>query len=128
MLYLGLSREAVIGEFHRFAAKQGLPPEAFLPRLFYTYELSVSSMLDLRVAQSRETVGLDDADLTSDDLEACQTVGEAVLACGREGIIAPGAAGCGDVLALFVARLRPRSSVVDVDSELWEMVPPRTGV
>jgi RES domain-containing protein len=121
---MALSREAVIGEFHRLAAKQHLAPEAFLPRRFYTYEVDVAALLDLREPANRAAVGLDDADLNADTLEPCQSVGEAALACGREGILVPGAAGCGDVLALFISRLRPESVVVDVESELWEKVPP----
>ena len=123
MLYLGLSRESVIGEFHRLATRQHLRPESFLPRLFYTYEVDVGSVLDLRQPASRAAVGLTEADLTADDLEPCQEVGEAALACGREGIIVPGATNRGEVLALFIARLHPNSVVLDADSELWETVP-----
>lgn len=123
MLYLGLSRDAVIAEFHRLAARQHLRPESFLPRLFYTYEVDVGSLLDLRQPAHRAAVGLTEADISADDLRACQEVGEGALACGREGIIAPSATNQGEVLALFVARLHPESVVIDVDSELWETVP-----
>jgi RES domain-containing protein len=124
VLYLALSREAVGGEFYRLARRQRLAPESFLPRTFYTYELEFNALLDLREAPARAAVGLDDRDLSADNLGPCQAVGEAAFACNREGIIVPGATGQGLVLAVFIGRLRPTSYVRDVAAELWEQLPP----
>jgi RES domain-containing protein len=123
VLYMGLSKLAVISEFHRLARRQHLAPESFLPRSFHTYAVDLRELLDLRNVSARVHVGLADADLTADALGPCQAVGEAAYACGREGIIVPGATGNGDVLAVFIARLGPESSVNDVAEELWETVP-----
>ena len=123
VLYLGLSRETVVGEFQRLAARQHLAPEAFLPRTYYTYEVELTALLDLRAPDAREAVGLDARDLVTDDRAVCQAVGDAAHACNREGIIVPGATGAGEVLAVFIARLRPSSVVRDVAAELWEALP-----
>jgi RES domain-containing protein len=123
VLYLTPSREVVISEFYRLATRQHLSPLSFLPRTFYTYEISLEALLDLRSVEARNAVSLASDDLASDELETCQAVGQAAHACDREGIIVPGAAGNGDVLAVFIARLRPASVVRDVAAELWEQVP-----
>ena len=124
VLYLALSRQAVVGEFYRLARRQRLAPESFLPRTFYTYELELSALLDLREESDRAVVGLEDRDLSADNLAPCQAVGEAAFACNREGIIVPGATGHGLVIALFIGRLRPGSYARDVAAELWEHLPP----
>lgn len=62
MLYLGVSRDVVVAEFRRLASKQGISPASFLPRTFYTYEVELHSVLDLRSPSSRAAVGLADAD------------------------------------------------------------------
>jgi RES domain-containing protein len=123
VLYLGLSRAAVLAEFHRLARRQGLPPESFLPRTFFTYEVDLDALLDLRDPTARAAVGLDDRDLTADILTPCQAVGEAAHACGREGVLVPGAAESGDVLAAFISRLGSTSSLKDIAAEQWESVP-----
>jgi RES domain-containing protein len=123
VLYLGLSEESVLAEFERFAARQGLTAESFLPRAFYTYEVSLSQVLDLRQPEVRQHVGLDDSDLTDDDLTACQAVGDAAHASGLEGILVPGATERGDVLAVFIGGLLAGSDVRDVESQVWESLP-----
>jgi len=100
-----------------------LSVESFLPRTFYTYDVELQKVLDLRRRKARDAVGLRDADLSADDLRACQAVGEAAHVCGREAILAPGATGRGEVLAVFTARLLPASTVRERDAELWESVP-----
>ncbi len=52
---------------------------------------------------------------------------DVLTVAGREGIVAPSATGSGDVIAVFLERLSARSSVRDVDSKLWEQVPPLHG-
>ncbi len=123
VLYLGASRDVAVAEFRRLAVKQRVLPESFLPRTLYTYDIDVGSLLDLRPEAARATVGLTDRELLSDDLRPCQAVGEAAHACGREGIVVPGATGSGDVLAVFIGQVKPGSVVRDVHAELWETVP-----
>jgi RES domain-containing protein len=123
VLYLALSKAAVVGEFHRLAERQRLAPESFLPRTFHTYEAELEALLDLRDEPARAAVGLEDRDLSVNDLGRCQAVGEATYTCNREGIIVPGATGQGEVLAVFIGRLRPSSYVRDIAAELCEQVP-----
>jgi RES domain-containing protein len=123
VLYLGLSPATVVAEFHRLARKQQLSTADFLPRTLYRYEGELHKLFDLRAAGALDAVALTAEDLTSDDLAACQAVGEAAFVAGREGILAPSATGRGEVLAVFVARLDAESSLRDAESELWEHVP-----
>lgn len=123
VLYLGLSEETVVAEFQRFAKRQGLAPESFLPRAFYTYDVALDGVLDLRDPAARKTLSLADRDLSDDDLRACQAIGEAASTSGIEAIIAPGATGRGDVCAVFVGALGAKSHVEVVDSQIWEAVP-----
>jgi RES domain-containing protein len=124
VLYLGTTTETVVAEFHRLAARQLLAPGSFLPRTLYTYDVDLRNVLDLREAENRKALGLDIEGLAADDLSACQAVGEAAFACGREGIVAPSATGVDSVLAVFPERLTHGSAVRDVRAEIWETVPP----
>lgn len=123
---MGLDRRTVADEFHRLAKRQGLRPEDFLPRDFYIYEVELVELLDLREKAARDVLGLQQGDLSSDELRTCQLVGESAHHAGREGILAPSAADGGTVLAVFLDRMLPGSAVRDVAVELWD-VPPRLG-
>jgi RES domain-containing protein len=124
VLYLGTTKETVVAEFHRLAAKQLVAPDSFLPRTLYTYDVDLQNVLDVRIPEHRAALGLDAAALTGDNLGTCQALGEAAFACGREGIVAPSATGVESVVAVFPERLMPGSTVRDVDAEMWETVPP----
>jgi RES domain-containing protein len=120
VLYLGLDRETVIAEFRRMAQRQRLAPDAFLPRTFYRYRVHLANVLDLRHPNAADTVGLTQAALTDNDLTRCQQVGEAAQHLGREGVLAPSAAGNGTVLAVFMDRLGAESVVDAEKAEQWE--------
>ncbi len=122
-IYLGLERETVIAEFHRLAARSRRAPQDFLPRHFYRYELALAQVLDLRASESRSQLSLGLADIASDDLTACQAIGETAHYLGYEAVLAPSATGAGQVLAVFSDRLRAGSSITDVDYEVWEAPP-----
>jgi RES domain-containing protein len=121
VLYLGLSREIVRAEFRRHARRQGLALDAFLPRSFYRYELSVENLLDLRDEAACAALGLHGAELTGDSVRRCQAVGEAAHFIGREGIVAPSAAGAGTVVALFPDALMPNSEIQPTKREQWDL-------
>lgn len=123
MLYLGLDRRTVVDEFERLARRQRRDPADFLPRAFYRYDLRLQNVLDLRDADALEAVGLSGAELISDQLEACQRVGLSAHHTGREGILAPSAAGDGRVLALFLDGMRPGSTISPTRMEIWESAP-----
>ncbi len=124
VLYLGLSLEVVIAEFHRLATRQRLAPDHFLPRALYRYDIKLHDVLDLREAAVREKLALSDADLRAAHPKASQAVGEAAFACGREAILAPSATGAGQILALYLERLSPDSTIREDQVEVWEEIPP----
>lgn len=123
MLYLGLDVPTVVAEFGRLAAKQGRTPRDFLPRELFTYDVRLQNVLDLRVGDNARAVGLSPGRLMADDLSACQQAGAAAHEVGFEGILAPSAAGAGDVLAVFLERTLPDSIVRDIARERWDEVP-----
>lgn len=122
-LYLGLSRETAIAEFNRLATKYGLATAAFLPRVLYGYDIVIGDALDLRVADARATLGLDDHAVCADPPDLCQRIGEAAVTCGREAILAPSATGLGEALALYVGRLGAGTQTSYEELERWTTPP-----
>lgn len=125
VLYMGTAPQTVVAEFYRLAERQDIAPAAFLPRTLHRYELALTDLADLRDDAALREVGLTGADVRSDDLTACQRVGEAVFASGREGVIAASATGHGYAIALFIGRLHPESSISEQQLDLWEQPPSR---
>lgn len=121
-LYLADRGTTVEAEFRRMATRQGLHPSQFLPRRIYRLAVELQAVVDLTRPESLPSE-LVDVDLISDDLSVTQAVGEAAQYLGREAILAPSAAGEGNVLAVFIDRLLPESRVVDVDFVVWTEVP-----
>jgi RES domain-containing protein len=117
-LYLADGEETVEAEFRRMARRQGLDPQAFLPRRVYRIEVDLQAVVDLTSPASLPAA-LADLDLSSDELTGTQAVGEAAQYLGREAILARSAAGEGRVLAVFIDRLLPDSRVDDVDFKVW---------
>ncbi len=123
VLYLALDIPTAVREFRRLVQKQGLAPEDFLPRDLLTYDVGLQHVIDLRNDQHARAVGLDGEWLAHEDPSRCQQVGEAAHHAGFEGLLAPSAAGSGDVLAVFLDRTLPDSLLQDVASERWSMYP-----
>lgn len=121
-LYLADRKSTVEAEFRRMASRQGLDPSQFLPRRIYRLAVELQAVIDLTDHESLPQ-GLADLDFGSDDISETQGVGEAAQYLGREAILAPSAAGEGNVLAVFIDRLLPESRVVDVDFEVWTEAP-----
>lgn len=121
-LYLADRKSTVEDEFRRMAHRQGLDPSQFLPRRVYRIAVELQAVVDLTHPRSLPR-GLADLDMGLDDLALTQGVGEAAQYLGREAILAPSAAGDGNVLAVFIDRLLPDSRVVDIDFEAWTEVP-----
>lgn len=121
-LYLAAEKATVEAEFRRMANRQGRNPRQFLPRRIYRIEVELQSVVDLTQPELLPET-LRDVDLSSDDLAVTQAIGEAAQYLGREAILAPSAAGEGEVLAVFIDRLLPDSRVDDVDFETWNRPP-----
>ncbi|MBA3808933.1 MAG: RES family NAD+ phosphorylase [Solirubrobacterales bacterium] len=122
-LYLALERETTVLEFYRLVKRQGRTPEDFLPRRMYRYDIALTAILDLRDPPIRVALQLSETDLRSDDAAKCQQIGESAHYLGLEGILAPSAAGEGNVLAVFFDRLHADSQVRDLDHEPWTAPP-----
>jgi RES domain-containing protein len=122
-LYLALDRETTVVEFYRLAKRQSRAPEDFLPRRMYSYDIALAAILDLRNTSTRTALGLSELDLRSNDASKCQQIGESAHYLGLEGVLAPSAAGEGNVLAVFFDRLHADSQVRDLDYEPWTAPP-----
>jgi RES domain-containing protein len=118
-LYTGLAVETVEAELARLALRNNLRLADLLPRVVHTLEVRLSAVVDLRGEASLLAVGLTMDAVLSDDLRACQEVGEAAHKLGREGILAPSATGVGDVLAIFELNLEVLSVVRSVSHVEW---------
>jgi RES domain-containing protein len=122
-LYLGLSEETVRAEWERAAKRQGLRLEDFLPREFYSFNVVLHAVVDLRSSEARHQVGLTDADITADDQRACQRVGEAAHFASFEGVVAPSATGSGEIVAVFLDQLKPDSRLEPTHLATWAAPP-----
>jgi len=120
VLYLGLDRETVTNEFLRLARRSRRDPEDFLPRVLYRYGVDLTNILDLQEAEALDTVELSASMAASDDLRPCQKVGNAARDTGREGILAPSAAGPGVVLAVFIDNFAVKAHIRPERLEVWE--------
>lgn len=127
VLYLGRPRETVIVEAHRHLveAVEGMRPDLVGPRRVLVCEVQITNVLDLRVKENREIVGLTMDDLRSDIDEhaPCQRVGQVAHQLGLHGVIAPAATGLGETLAVFERRLPADEQPVLVDELVWEQLP-----
>lgn len=118
-LYLGLDVGVVTAEFYRHLARQGLRAEDALPRVMYQYEVRLSRIVDLRSPESWPDLGLTADRIRGPDQRPCQAVGDAAHYLGIEGLLAPSAAGVGEVLAIFLDRQAPESGLDVAESETW---------
>jgi len=117
-IYLGFSEATVRAEWARAASRQGLTLEDFLPRDLYAFDLELAEVLDLRDPAARRSVEPDQA-LRTTAQAFCRRIGAAAHAVGAEGVAAPSATGEGDVVAIFLDRLRPSSRLEPRFVETW---------
>lgn len=118
-LYLCETRDCVIAELTRQGTRNVVGLEGLLPRSVHRYELQLERVLDLTVPSTLGHIGITPAQLTSDDWELCQEIGEAVYAEGDEAIRAPSATGVDQVIAVFPERAG--SSLISIEHvEVWD--------
>ena len=126
VVYLGRPRDSVVVEAYRHLVEEtGVPRERVRPRVFYTAQVNVQRVLDLTVAENRDAVGLNDADLRTDidDYAACQAVAEAAHHLEVHGILATSASGLGQTLAIFRSLVMATELPVVTSQELWPSLP-----
>jgi RES domain-containing protein len=111
VVYTAADTATVDAEFQRLLARSGLPAQSLQPRQLTTINLDLGHVLDLRDEAVLATLGVRTADLTGDDPTLTRRIGEAAHALGYEAVIAPSAAGAGDVVAIFPANRRPDSRI-----------------
>ena len=92
VLYLARPTDSVIVEAYRHLVEpiEGMKPEMVGPRRLVTCKVEVSHVLDLRIRENRDAVGLSIVDMTSDvgDYAACHRVSRAAHQLELHGIIA----------------------------------------
>ncbi|MBA3234480.1 MAG: RES domain-containing protein, partial [Chloroflexi bacterium] len=83
------------------------------PRRLSTIRVRLSRVLDLTRPDVCAALGVSENDLTDDEVALPQAIGEAAHHLGYEAILAPSAAGDGNVLAIFLDN-RAADSVLEI--------------
>lgn len=127
VLYLGRPVDSVIIEAYRHLVDEveGMRADAVAPRLLLTIGVDLSTVLDLRILEHQELVGLVPSDLTTPvgDYDRCQRVAQAAHQLGLRGIIAPAATGLGETLAVFELHLPAKEQPHLIHEETWARLP-----
>jgi len=100
----------VDAELARAVRRAGLAGAKLGPRRLATIHVRLARVLDLTTEPNRAALGVTGADLTADDSSLPQRIGEAAHRLGYEAVLAPSAAGSGQVLAIFLEELAPGSN------------------
>lgn len=122
-LYLGLTEEVVVAEFHRLALRSGRSPTDFLPRELYRIDVTLQTVLDLTDTTILRALGVDTNALTTDSVATCQAVGAAAHYLSIEAVLAPSAAGPGSTLSVYTDRLQPASLLTPHHLGQWQLPP-----
>lgn len=128
VVYLGRPLESCVEEAYRHLVDDpGIPAGLVKPRVLYRVRVDVERILDLRSANARAEVGLDDEDIASEvgDYAACQRVAATAHQLEYHGILAPAATGLGETLAMFRQRIGIAELPVILDEQSWARLPPR---
>lgn len=124
VLYLGRPRDSIVAEAYRALVDgvEGMTGDRVAPRRVLTCQVRATTILDLRLEESRDAVGLSLGDLYGPH-GPCQRVGQAAHQLGLHGIIAPAATEVGETLALFEQHLPEDELPVLVAETLWAALP-----
>jgi RES domain-containing protein len=125
-LYVGLTAEVAIAEFHRLALRAGRGAQDFLPRELHRVDVTLEDVLELADAPVLKNLGIEPSQLLGDDLRTSQALGDAAHYLGIEAVLSASAAGPGHALAIFTDRLMPGSALSSQLVTVWD-VPPHPG-
>jgi RES domain-containing protein len=117
-IYTSLQRETALAE-----AEFRISLDAFRPRVkrtLYELRIELGEVLDLSSREELLAVGVGEAELTSDDPQACQLVGGAVAWLGCDGLLVPSARHDGTNLVIFPAAQDPDALFEVTHTELVE--------
>jgi hypothetical protein len=127
VLYLGRPSDSVIVEAYRHLVDgvEGMRGDLVAPRRLLTVEVSLTSVLDLRVPENRDVLRLSADDLQSPvgDYARSQRIARVAHQLGLHGVIAPAATGLGETLAVFELHLPPVEQPRLIESEEWGSLP-----
>lgn len=101
------------------AARNARNISDFLPRSLCVLEVDLRNVLDLRLPESLEIVGLDLDTVRSNNMRPCQGVGFVAHKLGLEALLAPSATGIGHTLVVFPLNLELDSSVAEIEVLVW---------
>lgn len=102
-IYTSLEADTALAEAQHAIDSQPLRPR---PRRRVLYELHVTLDTVVNLTEDRyKQVGLTEADLISDDFDACQRVGGAVAWLGYDGLLVPSARAAGGNVVILVDNL-----------------------
>jgi RES domain-containing protein len=127
VLYLGRPQASVIVEAYRHLveATEGMTSSAVGPRRLWSCEVAVTNVLDLRIPESLDLLGLSPSGLTTSPRDYVETQAVAIAAHQLElhGIIAPAATGLGETLALFEQHLPVDEYPTVIGQAIWDQLP-----
>lgn len=115
-LYTSLERGTVLAELDHLRNLQTPPVRRSAFRL-YRVRVQVESILILTNQAVLGTLGLDEQQVASDDMNACQSVGGAAAWLGRDAILVPSARADGSNLVVFVDNQQPDAVLEPVEEE-----------
>jgi RES domain-containing protein len=119
-LYLASSLETAVAEVERGFAAQGRSLDEAIDLVAYPFEVELAATLDLVTSdEALAAVGLSPADVRSPDRRKCQEVGEAAHFVGLEAIRARSGVGTGEVVAVFLDKQGPNSSIIHESPIDW---------
>jgi RES domain-containing protein len=112
-LYVSLDAQTALAEAEHLIESQPLRPMA--RRTLYRLQIALPAVVDLTGAGVLSTLGVDEADIWSDDYSACQAVGAAAIFLHLDGMIVPSARSPGhNIVVLFGGtRVAPTVEVLD---------------
>jgi len=113
VVYAALDVATVDLELVRSARRDGVTIDMLGPRRLATIRVRFSRVLDLTSDQVRSALGIRSEDIIADDPAVPRAIGEAAHHLGYEAVLAPSAAGLGQVLAIFLDN-RAADSVLEV--------------
>ena len=132
VLYLGRPTDSVVVEAYRHLIDPIAEPGGRVPgirlRVLVTCEVSVSEILDLRLARNRNLADLSMRQLQSETYDraayaTCQNVSAVAHQLGYHGLVAPAATKMGETLVLFTDQLSAGEQPVHVSDEAWFELP-----
>jgi RES domain-containing protein len=113
-LYVSLDAQTALAEAEHLIESQPLRPIA--RRTLYRLQIALAAVVDLTGAGILSTLGVDEADTSSDDYRACQAVGAAASFLHLDGMIVPSARSPGNNIVVLFGGTRVAPTVEVLDS------------